>query len=125
MDSKETTKKSESQSDQKPKQKPQLPDIRPGQTIRVHQKVKEGDKERIQVFEGVVIARKGGRGVSATMTVRKISEGVGVERIFPMHSPKISKIDVVKSGQVRRSKLYYLRKPGAQPIKDEVVAESK
>lgn len=86
-----------------------MPSIKPGDTIRVHQKIKEGDKERIQVFEGVVIAIKHGKGVSATMTVRKVVEGVGVERIFPMHSPMVAKIEVVKSGKVRRAKLYYLR----------------
>ena len=86
-----------------------LPDIKPGDTIKVHQKIKEGDKERIQIFEGLVIARKHGKGISATITVRKVVEGVGVERIFPVHSPMIEKIEVVKSGKVRRSKLYYLR----------------
>lgn len=86
-----------------------LPDIRPGDTIKVNQKIKEGDKERIQIFEGVVIARKHGKGISSTITVRKVVEGIGVERIFPVHSPSIEKIEVVKSGKVRRSKLYYLR----------------
>lgn len=86
-----------------------LPDVRPGDTIKVHQKIKEGDKERIQIFEGIVIARKHGKGISATITVRKVVEGVGVERVFPVHSPSIAKIEVVKSGKVRRSKLYYLR----------------
>ena len=86
-----------------------LPEIRPGYTIRVHQKIKEADKERIQVFEGIVIARKHGKGISATITVRKVVDGVGVEIIFPIHSPVISKIEVVKSGKVRRAKLYYLR----------------
>lgn len=90
--------------------KKELPDIRPGDTVKVHQKVKEGNKERIQVFEGIVIARKHGKGISTTITVRKVVEGVGVERIFPIHSPFISKIEVVKSGKVRRAKLYYLRK---------------
>jgi len=87
----------------------QVADIRPGDTVKIHQKIKEGDKERIQIFEGVVIARKHGKGVSSTITVRKVVEQVGVERIFPVHSPAIAKIEVVKSGKVRRSKLYYLR----------------
>lgn len=86
-----------------------LPAIRPGNTVKVHQKIKEGDKERIQIFEGVVIARKHGKGISSMVTVRKVVEGVGVERIFPIHSPSISKIEIVKSGKVRRAKLYYLR----------------
>ena len=87
----------------------QITDIHPGDTVKVHQKIKEGDKERIQIFEGVVIAKKHGVGISATITVRKVVEGVGVERIFPIHSPSIGKIEVVKSGKVRRSKLYYFR----------------
>jgi len=80
-----------------------------GDTVRVHVKVKEGNRERIQVFEGIVIARKGG-GLSETFTVRRISYGVGVERVFPLHSPVIDKIEVVRKGRVRRAKLYYLRK---------------
>lgn len=80
----------------------------PGDTVKVHTKVVEGDSERIQIFDGVVIARRGS-GVSETFTVRKISYGVGVERVFPIHSPRIEKIEVVKSGKVRRAKLYYLR----------------
>lgn len=87
----------------------ELPVVRPGDTVKIHQKIKEGEKERIQIFEGIVIARKHGKVISATITVRKVVEGVGVERIFPVHSPFISKIEVVKSGKVRRSKLYYLR----------------
>ncbi|OGZ17691.1 MAG: 50S ribosomal protein L19 [Candidatus Nealsonbacteria bacterium RBG_13_37_56] len=91
------------------KLKEELPYIRPGDTIKVYQKIKEKDKERIQVFEGVVLARKHGKGISATITVRGIFSGVGVERIFPLHSPIIEKIEVVKRGKVRRAKLYYLR----------------
>ncbi|KYD09449.1 MAG: 50S ribosomal protein L19 [Caldibacillus debilis] len=85
-----------------------LPAFRPGDTVRVHVKVTEGNRERIQVFEGVVIKRRGG-GISETFTVRKISYGVGVERTFPLHSPKIAKLEVVRRGKVRRAKLYYLR----------------
>ena len=85
-----------------------IPSFRPGDTLRVHVKVVEGSRERIQVFEGVVIKRRGG-GISETFTVRKISYGVGVERTFPLHSPKIDKIEVTRRGKVRRAKLYYLR----------------
>ena len=86
-----------------------IPAMRAGDTVRVHTKIKEGDKERIQVFEGVVIAyRKGGPG-SSMFTVRKVSYGVGVERIFPVHSPRIDHIEVVSHGEVRRSRLYFLR----------------
>ncbi len=85
-------------------------DIRPGDTIKVHQKIKEKDKQRIQVFEGLVLARKHGKGISATITVRKLVSGIGVERVFPLHSPNIEKIEIVKRGKVRRAKLYYLRK---------------
>ena len=84
------------------------PEFRPGDTLKVHVKVIEGQRERIQVFEGVVI-KKRGSGVSQTFTVRKVSNGVGVERTFPLHSPKIEKIEVVRRGKVRRAKLYYLR----------------
>ncbi len=86
-----------------------IPDFKAGDTVRVHVKVREGEKERIQVFKGVVIARKHG-GIRETITVRKISSGIGVERIFPIHSPIIGKIEVVSLGKVRRAKLYYLRK---------------
>ena len=85
-----------------------LPRFRPGDTVRVHVKIKEGDKYRIQVFEGVVIVQKN-NGISSTFTVRKVSFGYGIERIFPMHSPIIEKLEVVKSGKVRRARLYYLR----------------
>ena len=86
-----------------------LPDIKSGDTVRVHQIIKEKDKERIQVFEGIVIAKKHGKGINATFTVRRISSDVSVERIFPLHSPIIKKIEIVQKGKVRRSKLYYLR----------------
>ena len=85
-----------------------LPVFRSGDTLRVNVRVREGDKERLQAFEGVCIARKGS-GVSETFTVRKISNGVGVERIFPVHSPMIAEVTVVRRGRVRRAKLYYLR----------------
>jgi large subunit ribosomal protein L19 len=85
-----------------------IPKIRSGDTVRVHVKIKEGDKFRIQLFEGVVLCLKR-HGVSSTFTVRKVSSGYGVERIFPLHSPIIEKIEVVKQGKVRRSRLYYLR----------------
>jgi len=84
------------------------PEFRAGDTVRVHVRVVEGDKERIQVFQGVVIGRRGG-GTRETFTVRKISGGIGVERIFPLHSPSLSRIEVVRHGKVRRAKLYYLR----------------
>ena len=90
--------------------KTDLPDIRPGDTVKVYQKIKEKDKERIQVFEGLVIARKHGKGINSTITVRKVSFSVGVERIFPVHSPKIEKIEIAKRGKVRRAKLSYIRK---------------
>jgi large subunit ribosomal protein L19 len=85
-----------------------IPAFRPGDTLRVNVRVKEGDKERLQAFEGICIARRGS-GVSETFTVRKISNGVGVERIFPVHSPMLAEINVVRRGRVRRAKLYYLR----------------
>lgn len=88
--------------------KKDLPAFRPGDTVRVHVKVVEGDKERLQPYEGVVIARRGS-GIRETFMVRKISFGVGVERIFPIHSPSLSKIEVIKRGDVNRAKLYYLR----------------
>ena len=85
-----------------------LPDFLPGDTVRVQVRVREGEKERLQAFEGVCIGRRGA-GISETFTVRKISAGVGVERIFPLHSPSIASIDLVRRGRVRRAKLYYLR----------------
>lgn len=95
--------------------------FKPGDTINVHVKVVEGEKERIQQFQGVVIGRRGG-GMNATFTVRKVTDGVGVERIFPLHSPRIAKIDMVKEGKVRRAKLYYLRKLAAKQIRQKTSA---
>jgi len=89
--------------------KKSVPKFRVGDTVKVHMRVVEGEKERIQVVEGVVIARKH-ESIRETFTVRKISSGIGVERIFPLHSPRVEKIEVVRSGKVRRAKLYYLRK---------------
>jgi large subunit ribosomal protein L19 len=86
-----------------------IPDFIPGDTVKVHVKIKEGEKERVQVFQGVVIGRRKGT-TNATFTVRKVSYGVGVERVFPLHSPVIEKIEVVTRGRVRRAKIYYLRK---------------
>lgn len=87
---------------------PDVPNFRPGDTVRVHAKVVEGTRERIQLFEGVVIKRRGA-GISETFTVRKISNSVGVERTFPVHTPRIAKLEVIRRGKVRRAKLYYLR----------------
>ncbi|MBF8294969.1 MAG: ribosomal protein [Bacteroidetes bacterium] len=97
------------------------PAFNPGDTINVHVRVVEGDKERIQQFQGVVISKRGA-GVNTTFTVRKISDGVGVERIFPLHSPRIAKIDRVKEGKVRRAKLYYLRKLAAKQVTQKTSA---
>lgn len=103
-----------------------LAKFRPGDTIAVHYKIREGDRERIQIFEGVVIARKGG-GLRETFTVRKVSYGVGVERIFPIHSPLIERIRIKKKGKVRRAKLYYLRgrSKKASRIKESTAFEEK
>lgn len=99
-----------------------IPEFRPGDTVRVHAKIVEGTRERIQVFEGVVIGRHGA-GVREMFTVRRVSYGVGVERMFPVHSPRIDKIEVTRHGKVRRAKLYYLRKltGKAARIKERVV----
>ncbi len=98
-----------------------IPDFKTGDTINVHVRVVEGDKERIQQFQGVVIARRGA-GINTTITVRKISDGVGVERIFPLHSPRIAKIEKIKEGRVRRAKLYYLRELAAKAVTQKTTA---
>ncbi|MGC8595008.1 MAG: 50S ribosomal protein L19 [Candidatus Kryptoniota bacterium] len=95
-----------------------IPQFKPGDTVNVHFKVVEGDKERIQDFEGIVISRRGS-GLKETFTVRKVSNGVGVERIFPLHSPRIVSIDVVRTGKVRRAKLYYLRNLAAKAVRQK------
>ena len=108
-------------------------DIRPGDTIRVHHKINIGGQEKNQIFEGLVLARKHGKGVSSTITVRKMVSGIGVEKIFPLHSPIIEKIEKVKRGKVRRAKLYYLRKAtgirarlkASQSEKEEKTKEKK
>ena len=92
------------------------PDFGPGDTIRVHQLIQEGSKERIQVFEGVVICRDGG-GINESFRVRKVSHGVGVERVFPLHSPKISKVEIKQRGKVRRARLFYLRELSGKAAK--------
>jgi large subunit ribosomal protein L19 len=86
-----------------------LPEFSVGSTVKVHQRIKEGSKERVQIFEGLVIARKGGVGANSTFTVRKIASGVGVERIYPVHSPNIVKLEIVRQPIVRQAKLYYVR----------------
>ena len=95
-----------------------MPEFAAGDTVNVYVKIKEGDKERIQQYQGVVIGRRG-EGMGATFTVRKISDGVGVERIFPLHSPRIAKIERVKEGHSRRAKLYYLRGMAAKQIRQK------
>jgi len=102
-----------------------LPEIRPGYTVRVNLKIKEGDKERIQSFEGLVIAIKHGQGINATITVRKISHGVGVERIFPIHLPSIESIEIIKKSKVRRAKLYYIRRKSKKQSRLQTLEEKK
>ena len=98
--------------------KKDIPEFKSGYTVRVHFKIREGENERIQIFSGDVIARSGG-GINETFTVRKISSGIGVERVFPLHSPLVEKIEVVKKGKVRRAKIYYLRKRFGKAAKIE------
>lgn len=100
-----------------------LPEIRPGDTVRVHQRVIEGDKSRVQKFEGMVIARKHGDGVTATMTVRAVMRGIGVERIYPIHSPVIERVEVLeRPRRVRRAKLYFIREKAAKAIRKKLKA---
>ena len=101
--------------------KTDLPKMNPGDTVNVHVRVIEGDKERIQQFQGVVMGTRGA-GLGATFTVRKISNGVGVERIFPLHSPRIAKIEIVKEGNVRRAKMYYLRALASKQVRQKTTS---
>jgi large subunit ribosomal protein L19 len=101
--------------------KKDIPEFKTGDTITVHVRVVEGDKERIQQFQGVVIGRRGA-GLNSTFTVRKVSDGVGVERIFPLHSPRIAKIERLKEGSVRRAKLYYLRNLASKAVTQKTSA---
>lgn len=94
--------------------------VKVGQTIRVHQRIIEGAKERLQVFEGIIIAHKHGVGQNATFTIRKESDGIAVERIFPIHSPIIAKLELVRESEVRRSKLYHLRKPRPRQLREKM-----
>lgn len=105
--------------------KKKVPVIQPGHTVRVHQKIKEGEKERIQIFEGLVIRVHGGHGADKTFTVRKIVEGIGVEKIFPLYSPNIQKIEVKKESKVRRAKLYYMRERAGKSarLKESFISE--
>ncbi|MBI2637520.1 MAG: 50S ribosomal protein L19 [Candidatus Sungbacteria bacterium] len=99
-----------------------IPAMSPGDTVKVYQKLKEGDKMRVQPFEGILIARKHGKGVSATITVRKVSAGIGIEKVIPLHSPTIEKIEIVKKANVRRAKLYYIRHKAAREVRRKMKA---
>ncbi|MCX6734892.1 MAG: 50S ribosomal protein L19 [Candidatus Peregrinibacteria bacterium] len=107
--------------------KKKVPEIKPGYTVAVHQKIKEGEKERVQIFEGLVIAVGSGHGADKTFTVRKVVEGIGVERIFPLYSPRIEKIQVKKEGKVRRARLYYMtnRFGKSARLKETFVSENE
>lgn len=102
----------------KTKLRTDLPVLKPGMVVKVHQKIKEGDKERIQIFEGTILDVRHGQGLHGTFTVRKVSEGIGVERIFPFHTPSIAKIDIVKQFKVRRATLSHLRKGYRKRLKE-------
>ena len=113
QDAKKTSEQKEEKKKENKMKKEELPEIKPGMTIKVHQKITElgpkGEKQRIQIFEGIVLAVKHGKEKGGTITVRKISEGIGVEKMFPLHSPNIIKIEPVKQARVKKAKLYYLR----------------
>lgn len=94
-----------------------IPEIKPGDTVKIYQKLKEGDKTRVQPFEGIVIAKKHGAGISGTITVRKVSAGIGIEKIIPIHSPAVDKIEVLRHAKVRRAKLYYIRQKAAKEVR--------
>ena len=97
-----------------------MPEIRPGDTVKIQQRIKEGDKERLSAFEGLVIACKHGKGISGTFTVRKVVDGIGVERIFPLHSPVIAKVEILRRSKVRRAKLYYIRDKAAREVRKKM-----
>lgn len=97
-----------------------IPEIRPGDMVKVHQRIKEGDEERVSAFEGFVIATKHGRGITGTFTVRKVVDGIGVERIFPLHTPMVAKVEIVRRSAVRRAKLYYIRDKAAREIRKKM-----
>ena len=100
-----------------------LPSFSTGDTVRVHGRIIEGEKERVQIYEGVVLRKSAGQGVDATFTVRKISNGIGVERIFPVHSPRVLKLEVLSSGKVRRAKIYFLRELQGKAAKLKKIEE--
>ncbi len=100
-----------------------IPSFSTGDTVRVHGRIIEGEKERVQIYEGVVLRRSAGQGVDATFTVRKISNGIGVERIFPLHSPRVLKLEVLSSGKVRRAKVYFLRELQGKAAKLKKIEE--
>ncbi len=99
-----------------------LPELRPGLIVKIHQKIKEGTKSRTQIFEGIIIAHKHGVGPNGTITVRKVTDGIGVERVFPLHLPTIEKFEVVRTNKVRRAKLYYLREKSERETRRKLKA---
>lgn len=119
----EEAEKSETPKETPPATRPSYDNIRPGMIVRVSQKIIEGEKERVQIFEGIVLARRGSKKTHATITVRKISNGVGVERIFPLAMPSIISIEAVRQAKVRRAKLHYLRSSGARKPKESAITK--